>query len=68
MIESWCGIPQADLPYIFDRFYRVQPNPTEKSGRSRHRERIVEIHESRMEVDSTINVGTTYLSPAYCSD
>ncbi|MBA2252095.1 MAG: sensor histidine kinase [Nitrospirales bacterium] len=68
MIESWCGIPQADLPTSLTLFIVCNQTRRRNQEGLAIAKRIVEIHESRMEVDSTINVGTTYLSPAYCSD
>ncbi len=59
------GIPSEDLPFIFDRFYRTE--------KSRKREKgsgfglglaivrwIVNNHEGRIEVESTIGSGTTF--------
>jgi signal transduction histidine kinase len=62
--DTGCGIPQEDLPYIFDRFYRVEKNRQEKSGGSglglAISKRILELHGSSIEVDSRVQVGTTF--------
>lgn len=59
--DTGCGIPQQDLPYIFDRFYRV-----EKQQRSEGAglglaitKRILDLHGSSIETVSTVNVGTS---------
>lgn len=58
------GIPEDDLPHIFDRFYRVE--------KSRDRDRggaglglaiaktILELHDRTLEVESTVGEGTTF--------
>lgn len=64
MTDSGCGIPQEDLPYIFDRFYRVDKNDQEKSAGAglglAIAKRILELHGSSIESHSTLNVGTTF--------
>lgn len=64
--DTGVGIPPADLPHIFDRFYR--------GDKSRHRDRqgrgtglglaicqsIVQGYEGRLEVDSALDRGTTF--------
>lgn len=62
--DSGFGIPADDLPHIFKRFYRVKNDKTRlivgtglglpivKS--------IVEAHNGRIEVDSTVDKGTTF--------
>jgi signal transduction histidine kinase len=59
------GIPEEDMPYIFDRFYRVE----------KHRnldgiglglaisKRILQLHSSSIEVDSRPGCGTTFSFP-----
>ena len=59
------GIPDADLPHIFDRFYQV-----DKSRQSQRRDGaglgltitkgIIEAHGGRLRVDSQEGVGTTF--------
>lgn len=58
------GIPEADLPHIFERFYRVE------KGRSRERggtglglsivKHIATLHGGRVQVESTLGEGTTF--------
>lgn len=67
--DSGLGIPDTALPYLFDRFYRVDPartvgNSDISSGsglglaivRS-----IVASHQGEIEIESKINVGTTVI-------
>lgn len=64
------GIPESDLPYIFDRFYRLDP------ARTHNREiatvtgaglglaiarAIVENHQGKITVESSLNQGTTFM-------
>jgi len=60
--DTGCGIPEEELPYIFDRFYRV-----EKQERSEGAglglaiaKRILELHGSKIEAGSILHNGTTF--------
>lgn len=59
------GIGPADLPHVFERFYRADRSRTRGSGGTglglaiaRH---IIEAHGGRIRVDSLLNKGTTFL-------
>ncbi len=62
--DTGVGIPPADQPYLFDKFFRASNVPAEVAGaglglsivRS-----IVESHNGRIWVDSKINEGTTFV-------
>lgn len=58
------GIRQADLSHLFDKFYRSQT--TEKSAQGTGlglaiSKKIVEAHNGRIEVQSEMGIGTTFL-------
>jgi two-component system, OmpR family, sensor kinase len=56
------GIPAADLPFIFERFYRAKGND-EKTGSGLGLaivKRILELHEQEIEVSSLPERGTTF--------
>ncbi|MDH5741807.1 MAG: HAMP domain-containing histidine kinase, partial [Nitrospira sp.] len=62
--DTGCGIPPEDLPHIFDRYYRG--NKQRQAGDMGAglglaiTKRILELHGSVIEVQSTINSGTTF--------
>jgi two-component system OmpR family sensor kinase len=63
VIDTGSGIPREDLPRIFDRFYRAAGNGTD----GRHAglglaiaKRILELHNSRIQVFSRVGVGTAF--------
>ena len=62
--DTGCGIPQERIPYVFERFYRVDPSFSEESrgaglGLSIVKQ-ILDLHGSPIEVRSTINEGSTF--------
>ncbi|RMH70187.1 MAG: HAMP domain-containing protein [Gemmatimonadetes bacterium] len=65
VIDSGQGIPEDDLPHIFERFYRVDKSRTrsDQTGTGLGLaivKKIIEAHESKIEVESRVNVGTTF--------
>jgi len=59
------GIPPEDIPYIFERFYRVDKSRTRMTGGSgiglTITKAIVEAHKGKIEVISNVNVGTEFI-------
>jgi len=61
--DSGIGIPALDLPYIFDKFYRASNSSSEYSGTGLGLaivKSIVENHNGRIWVESTVGQGTTF--------
>ncbi|MCD8502551.1 MAG: HAMP domain-containing histidine kinase [Bacillaceae bacterium] len=62
--DSGIGIAEKDLPYIWERFYRVDKSRTSSSGGSGLGlaivKEIVEIHGGSVSVTSKLNTGTTF--------
>ena len=58
------GIPQEDLPHVFEKMYRVEKERTraaEGSGLGLSIvKRIVELHGGQIAVESTVGKGTTF--------
>jgi signal transduction histidine kinase len=71
--DTGCGIPEKDLPHIFDRFYQRDKTQNGKMGYSglglAIAKRILELHNKPILVESTSGSGTTFtfLLPAYQS-
>ena len=69
--DTGCGIPEEDLPHIFDRFYhrdRTQENKAGYSGLGLAiTKRILELHNKSIIVESKAGSGTTFtfFLPAY---
>lgn len=58
------GIPEDDLPHIFERFYRVDKSRDRDKGGAglglAIAKTILELHGRTLEVDSTVGEGTTF--------
>ena len=62
--DNGCGIPEKEIPFIFDRFYQLDKNRTLQSGSSGLGlaivKRIIELHHSVIRVTSKPNIKTTF--------
>lgn len=58
------GIPSADLPYVFNRFYRADKSRAEESGESglglAIAKALIDAHGGTIGVESTLGAGTTF--------
>lgn len=63
VIDSGIGIPEKDLPFIFDRFYRVDEARARKTGGTglglAIAQQIVQLHQGHIQVSSILGSGTT---------
>ncbi len=63
VIDTGCGIPEAELNHIFDRFYQVEKSRAKGEGSGLGlaiAKRILELHGTTIQVQSKINKGTTF--------
>lgn len=62
--DTGIGIPEDSLPFIFERFYRVDSSRTRVSGGSGIGltlvKQFIEAHDGSIEVESQLNVGSTF--------
>jgi len=70
--DNGIGIPKADIPYIFDRFYRADASRNSKKGGSglglSISKKIIEDHAGKIWAVSELGVGTTILFTLRKSD
>lgn len=59
------GIPEDELPYVFERFYRVEKSRSREYGGTGLGlaivKKLVEMQDGRIEVRSVLNEGTTFI-------
>jgi signal transduction histidine kinase len=62
--DTGIGIPEEELTHIFDRYYRVDRSRRDSAGHAGLGlaivKKILELHGSRIEVQSTLNSGTSF--------
>lgn len=60
--DSGIGIPEEDLEYIFDRFYRVDEDRARHSGGSglglSISQQIINLHQGQISIKSQVDIGT----------
>lgn len=70
--DSGSGVPEAELPYIFERYYRVKKTQVLSADEAEHQgtglglaivKRILELHGSFIMVESKPNHGTCFRFP-----
>lgn len=62
--DTGAGIPEKDLPFIFEKFYRVQRKDSENPGTGLGLvfvKQIVDLHKGYVEIQSEVNKGTSVI-------
>ncbi len=64
--DKGIGIPEKDIPFIFDRFYRADLSRTKNISSSfglglSIAKRIIELHNGRIDAESKPGIGTTFI-------
>ncbi|MCB0637123.1 MAG: helix-turn-helix domain-containing protein, partial [Lewinella sp.] len=63
--DTGIGIPEADLPYVFDRFYQVDSSSTRQGEGTgiglAHTQELVQLMGGRLEVSSILHNGTIFI-------
>ena len=59
--DTGSGIPEAELPHVFERFYRASRTGEKGAGLGLTiSQRMLGLHNTRLEVESKVGVGTTF--------
>lgn len=62
--DNGMGIPEDELPFIFDRFYRVDKARARKTGGTglglSITQQLIALHQGEINVESEVNKGTTF--------
>ncbi|MDO4799629.1 MAG: ATP-binding protein [Bacillota bacterium] len=63
VVDNGIGIPESEIPFIFDRFYRVDEARARSTGGTglglAIAQQIVKLHRGTISVESTLDVGTS---------
>ncbi|MNE27046.1 Sensor histidine kinase YycG [compost metagenome] len=63
--DTGIGIPQEELPYVFDRFYRVEKSRSRQYGGTGLglpiAKKFLELHGGELKAVSQVGVGTSFV-------
>jgi signal transduction histidine kinase len=64
VVDTGCGIPESELPHVFDRYYRIDRGEATDAGSTglglAITRRIVALHGGEIRVDSRLGEGTRF--------